>query len=94
MLCLHFLVLWDCRVQLLFGNTVALSPRQGGVRDVASVIISHEQTQSNRVCCFQSLDARIAKGSPFQISFMSGASRLAIDLIFGASRMTPDLKVG
>ena len=26
------------------------------MRDVASVIISHEQTQSNRLCCFQNLD--------------------------------------
>ena len=25
--------------------------------DVASAMISHEQTQSNRVCCFQTLDA-------------------------------------
>ena len=29
---------------LLFGNRVALNPSLGGVRDVASVIISHEQT--------------------------------------------------
>ena len=49
-------VLWDCRVQFLFGNRVALNPELGGVRDVAFAIISHEQTQSNRVCCFQTLD--------------------------------------
>ena len=24
--------------------------------DVASAIVPHEQTQSNRVCCFQTLD--------------------------------------
>ena len=29
---------------------VALSPGIGGVRDVASAIISHEQTHSDRVC--------------------------------------------
>ena len=58
-LCLHFLVLWDCRVPLLFGNRVALNP----VSDVASAIISHEQTQSNRVCCFQS-----SKGSLSRLS--------------------------
>ena len=43
---------------LLFGSRVALL---GGVTDVASVIISHEQTQSNRVCCFQTLDAVFPK---------------------------------
>ena len=31
------------------------------MRDVASAIISHEQTQSNRVCCFQTLDAVFLK---------------------------------
>ena len=42
---LHFLVLWDCRVQQLFESKVALNPGLGGMRDVASAIISHEQTQ-------------------------------------------------
>ena len=46
---------------MLFGNRVALSPGLGGVRDVASAIFSHEQTQSNRVCCFQTLDAVFPK---------------------------------
>ena len=32
---------------LLFGSRVALNPGLGGMRDVASVIISHEQTHSN-----------------------------------------------
>ena len=32
------------------GNSVALKPGLDGLRDVASVIISHSQTQSNRVC--------------------------------------------
>ena len=31
---------------LFFGSRVALNPGLGGVRDVASAIISHEQTQS------------------------------------------------
>ena len=48
-------------VQHLFGNRVALNSGLGGVRDFASAIISHEQTQSNRVCCFQSLDAVFPK---------------------------------
>ena len=39
------LVLWDCRVQHLFESRVALTPGLGGVRDVASAIFSHEQTQ-------------------------------------------------
>ena len=46
---------------LLFGSRVALNPGLGGVRDVASAITSHEQTQSNRVCCFQTLDAVFPK---------------------------------
>ena len=41
---------------LLFRNRVALNPMLGGVRDVAPAIISHAQTQSNRVCCFQTFD--------------------------------------
>ena len=45
LLFLHFLVLWDCRVQHLFESRVALNPGLGGMRDVASAIISHEQTQ-------------------------------------------------
>ena len=58
---LRFLVLWGCRIQHLFGNGVALNPGLGGVRDVAAAIISHEQTQSNRVCYFQTLDAVFPK---------------------------------
>ena len=38
-----------------------LNPGLRGVRDVASAIVSHEQTQSNRVCCFQTLDAVFPK---------------------------------
>ena len=36
--------------------------------DVASAIISHEQTQSNRVYCFQTLDAVFLK-DPFSDYF-------------------------
>ena len=42
-------------------SRVALNPGLGGVRDLASAIITHEQTQQNRVCCFQTLDAVIPK---------------------------------
>ena len=42
-------------------NRVALNPWLGGVRDVAPAIISHEQTQLNRVCCFQTLNAVFPK---------------------------------
>ena len=45
---LHFLVLSDCRVQHIFGIRVALNQGLGIVKDVASAIISHEQTQQNR----------------------------------------------
>ena len=46
---------------LLFGSRVALNTGLGDVRDVASAIISHEQTQPNRVCFFQTLDATSPK---------------------------------
>ena len=42
MLFLHFMVLWVCKAQHLFGNGVALNPGLGGVRDVASANTSHE----------------------------------------------------
>ena len=50
----------------LYGSTLFLgavppNPGLSGVRDIASAIISHEQTQSNRVCCFQTLDAVFPK---------------------------------
>ena len=38
------------------------------VSEVAFAIISCDKTQYNRVCCFQSLDAVIPKGPPFQIN--------------------------
>ena len=47
--------------KLLFGSRSALNAGLGGVRDVASVIISHEQSQSNRVCRFQTLDSVFPK---------------------------------
>ena len=46
---------------LLFGSRDALNPGLGGVRDVASALTSHKQTQSNRLCCFQTLDAVFPK---------------------------------
>ena len=47
----------------LFGNRVTLNPglHVGGVRDVASAIISHEQILSNWFCCFQTVDAVFPK---------------------------------
>ena len=35
--------------------------KQSGVRDVTSANIFHGQTQSNRVCCFQTFDAVFPK---------------------------------
>ena len=46
--------------------TEALNPGLGGVRDVTSAIISHEQTQSNRVC-YLNFGCCISKGSPFRL---------------------------
>ena len=43
---------------------------RGGMRDVTSAIISHELTQSNQVCCFQTLDAILQRIS-FQIIFLN-----------------------
>ena len=51
--------------RLLFENTVALNPGLGGVSDVVFAIISHEQNQSNRTCCFQTLDAVFPKDLVF-----------------------------
>ena len=54
---LDFLVRWDCRIHYLFDSRVALNPGLGGVRDVASAIFCHEQTQYHRACCFHIFDA-------------------------------------
>ena len=56
-----FLVLFDYRIHNVFESRVALNPVLRGVRDVASAIISHEQSQLNRVCCFNRLDAVFSK---------------------------------
>ena len=52
---------------ILFGNRVALNPGLANVRDVVYAIISHDQTQTNRVCCFQTLDAEFPNDLFFQI---------------------------
>ena len=49
----YFLVLWDCTVQHLFESRVALNSGLGGVKNVASVIISHEQTKKNESAVFK-----------------------------------------
>ena len=49
----HFLVLWDCTVQHLFESRVALNSGLGGVRNVVSVIISHEQTKNTESAVFK-----------------------------------------
>ena len=60
---LHSLVLWDCYAQHVFLSRVALNPGLGGVRDIASAIISHEQTQYTVKLrlLFQTLDAVFPK---------------------------------
>ena len=45
------------RTTLVFESRIALTLGLGGVRDVTSAIISHEQIQLNRVCCVHLLDA-------------------------------------
>ena len=40
-----FLIFWDCRIHNHFESRVALNLGLGGMRDVASAIISHEQIQ-------------------------------------------------
>ena len=49
----HFLVLWDYKVQHLFESRVALNSGLGGMRNVAFVIISHEQTQKPESAVFK-----------------------------------------
>ena len=50
-------------------------PVLGDVRDVTSSRLSHEQTQSNRVCCFPTLQFHcISEGSIFQIYFVLQSS--------------------
>ena len=41
----------------LFWNRSEINSVLGGMRNVVSTIISHEQTKSNRVCCFVTLNA-------------------------------------
>ena len=41
---------------------MSLNSELGAMRDVKSDIISHEQTQSTRVCCYKTLDAVCLKG--------------------------------
>ena len=48
----------------LYENRLALNLGLGGVRDVTILIISHEQTLLNRVCCFQLFDGVFPK-DPF-----------------------------
>ena len=49
----------------VWGNSTVLNPGLGGVRDIAFAIISHKQTQSNRVCYFQDLNAIFQKDLRF-----------------------------
>ena len=52
-------------LEFYIGNRAALSAGLGGVRDVASAIISHEQTELNEVCC---LDAVFPKDTnPYSV---------------------------
>ena len=55
--------LWDCKIQHLFGNRVALDPGLGGVRDVAPAIISPEHTQIKPSLLFSNFGCCVSKGS-------------------------------
>ena len=66
---------------ILFGNRVLINPGPGGMRDVATAIISHEQTQSNCDCCFQTLDAVFLKdlfSDHFKISHLIFLSKCQV----------------
>ena len=54
-------------LQLETEYIVFLNLGLGGVRDVASSSISHEQTQSNQASCFQTLDAVFPKDPQFRL---------------------------
>ena len=62
-------IFWSFRtivVNILFRNAVALSPGLGGVRDVAYVIISNEQTKNMLSAVFK-LWLCLSKGSLFRV---------------------------
>ena len=63
---------------------VFLHMRLGGVRDVASAIISHEQTQSNRVCCFQTLDAVFPKDLFSDYLLYIGSVMICFNVVSGS----------
>ena len=52
----------------MFGNRVALNPGLGGVRDVATAIMSHEQNSIKPSLLFSSFGCCVSKGS-LQIIF-------------------------
>ena len=59
----------DCRAQhFLFRVALTLNPGLGGLWDVAYTIIFHERIQSNRVCCFLTLDAIRLKNLDLEIT--------------------------
>ena len=60
------------------GNSVSLSLGIGGVRDVASSSTSHEQTQSNRFCGFQTLVAVFPKNPQFRLFTDQNSCRCAV----------------
>ena len=62
-----FLVLWDCGIQHLYERRVALNPGLGGVTDVASAIISHEQTHKKTSLLFSNFGCCTSKGSLFRL---------------------------
>ena len=57
----HFLVLWGCKVQhLVFESRVALNSGLGGVRNVASVVITHERDKVKCELRVASRELRVA----------------------------------
>ena len=60
-------VLLDYGVQHWTESRVSLNVGLGGVGDVASSSSFHEQTQSNRICCFQTSDAVFPKDHLFKL---------------------------
>ena len=59
--------LWDCRIQHLLESRIAHSPGVGGVRDVASAIISHETDSIKPSLLFSNFGCCISKGSPLRL---------------------------
>ena len=74
---LHFLVLWDCRVQYFFLEEVALNPGLEGLRNVTSDIIAHEHNKTG-----SAVFKLWMLYNYFQMTFVSDYFDISVNLIY------------